>query len=345
MATTLHQQHHIDCSDVITMTTRDIPRDVPRDVMNRELKMNHVDDLLLMSFYDVTDTSQLDAWMMTSPLMTSSAADDSGVSLNQSVNNDDEWSPWIPPDNDVIVDHVTMESTTSPGNPCSDGFYAFKHVNEEIPGVMLSSCRPMWSTGNGGDDVMSQVSFTYDQITCICVALQQKRDFDKLDAFLATLASDSDRRSSLQPCIVCRRQTTPSSREIYENDVFPVTHCHRSTCVVQQSQSDGDRRDVVDAVLSSVAHVAFERGRYEQVYGVLRSHTFSDVHHAGLQKLWYDAHYAEAAALRRRPLNAVDKYRIRRKHALPSTIWDGQDTVYCFKVSQRHLCMCLAFAL
>jgi len=70
MATTLHQQHHIDCSDVITMTTRDIPRDVPRDVMNRELKMNHVDDLLLMSFYDVTDTSQLDAWMMTSQPMT-----------------------------------------------------------------------------------------------------------------------------------------------------------------------------------------------------------------------------------------------------------------------------------
>lgn len=35
---------------------------------------------------------------------------------------------------------------------------------------------------------------------------------------------------------------------------------------------------------------------------------------------------------RGRPLGAVGKYRMRRKFPLPSTIWDGEETCYCFKV-------------
>jgi len=33
---------------------------------------------------------------------------------------------------------------------------------------------------------------------------------------------------------------------------------------------------------------------------------------------------------------AVDKYRLRRKHPLPRTIWDGEETVYCFKEKSRN---------
>ncbi len=32
----------------------------------------------------------------------------------------------------------------------------------------------------------------------------------------------------------------------------------------------------------------------------------------------------------------MDKYRLRRKHPLPRTIWDGEDTVYCFKEKSRQ---------
>lgn len=45
------------------------------------------------------------------------------------------------------------------------------------------------------------------------------------------------------------------------------------------------------------------------------------------------AHYMEAEKLRGRPLGAVGKYRVRRKFPLPRTIWDGEETSYCFKVS------------
>ena len=32
---------------------------------------------------------------------------------------------------------------------------------------------------------------------------------------------------------------------------------------------------------------------------------------------------------------AVDKYRIRKKFPLPRTIWDGEETIYCFKEKSR----------
>ena len=44
----------------------------------------------------------------------------------------------------------------------------------------------------------------------------------------------------------------------------------------------------------------------------------------------------EAEQVRGRPLGAVDKYRLRRKFPLPSSIWDGEETVYCFKERSRQ---------
>lgn len=35
-------------------------------------------------------------------------------------------------------------------------------------------------------------------------------------------------------------------------------------------------------------------------------------------------------------LGAVDKYRLRKKYPLPKTIWDGEETVYCFKERSRN---------
>lgn len=39
--------------------------------------------------------------------------------------------------------------------------------------------------------------------------------------------------------------------------------------------------------------------------------------------------------MRNRQLGAVDKYRLRRKYPLPKTIWDGEETIYCFKEKSR----------
>ena len=301
MATTLHQQHNVYVpSDVRTAMTRDLSRDV--------MELN--DSLLQPSFYDVTDTSQLwNSWIMTS----SPAANDSGVFLSQFV--DDQCSPGTTPANDVKLEHVTEETLISAANPRYD-------IKVENPSEMLptSVCS---AAGIPSDDVieespcLSPLPFTEEQIVCICVCLQQRRDMEKLDAFLSTLRSTChcERHSALRSYLACHSQITHSSRE---------------NCADDETQWPSS--ELLDALLSSVSHVAYHRGRYHELYSVLQSHRFSPVYHVSLQQLWYEAHYAEATSLRRRPLNAVDKYRIRRKHPLPTTIWDGEQTVYCFKV-------------
>ena len=81
--------------------------------------------------------------------------------------------------------------------------------------------------------------------------------------------------------------------------------------------------------------MAFAHQEYKNLYTLLESHNFSPESHNELQKLWLKAHYNEAEKLRGRALGAVGKYRVRRKFPLPRTIWDGEETSYCFKERSR----------
>lgn len=84
------------------------------------------------------------------------------------------------------------------------------------------------------------------------------------------------------------------------------------------------------------AHVAFSTCDFKSLYEILETNKFDSEHHVELQRFWYEAHYRESERLRGRPLGAVDKYRIRKKHPLPKGIWDGEETVYCFKERSRN---------
>ncbi|XP_043684532.1 homeobox protein SIX2-like isoform X2 [Vespula pensylvanica] len=92
-----------------------------------------------------------------------------------------------------------------------------------------------------------------------------------------------------------------------------------------------------ESVLKAKAIVAFHRGQFKELYRILESNTFSAHNHPKLQALWLKAHYIEAERLRGRPLGAVGKYRVRRKFPLPRTIWDGEETSYCFKEKSRSI--------
>uniref|UniRef100_A0A0A9WPG7 Homeobox protein SIX1 n=1 Tax=Lygus hesperus TaxID=30085 RepID=A0A0A9WPG7_LYGHE len=92
-----------------------------------------------------------------------------------------------------------------------------------------------------------------------------------------------------------------------------------------------------ESVLKAKAMVAFHRGNFKELYRILESHQFSVHNHAKLQALWLKAHYVEAEKMRGRPLGAVGKYRVRRKFPLPRTIWDGEETSYCFKEKSRSV--------
>ncbi|KAF2358584.1 Homeobox domain [Trinorchestia longiramus] len=90
-----------------------------------------------------------------------------------------------------------------------------------------------------------------------------------------------------------------------------------------------------EVILRAKVEVAFAKGSYKEVYNILESSTFKSIYHEHLQGLWYQAHYQEAKRVRGRDLGAVDKYRIRKKYPLPRTIWDGEETIYCFKEKSR----------
>lgn len=91
-----------------------------------------------------------------------------------------------------------------------------------------------------------------------------------------------------------------------------------------------------DSIMRAKAAVAFHNGNYKELYSIMENREFDSRYHHELQEMWYKAHYNEAEKIRARPLGAVDKYRLRRKYPLPRTIWDGEETVYCFKEKSRN---------
>ncbi|XP_074598488.1 homeobox protein SIX6-like [Brevipalpus obovatus] len=89
-------------------------------------------------------------------------------------------------------------------------------------------------------------------------------------------------------------------------------------------------------ILRAQARVAYNLGNYKDLYKILESFNFEIKYHRELQDLWYHAHYKEAEKTRGRELCPVDKYRLRKKHPLPKTIWDGEEMIYCFKERSRN---------
>ena len=92
-----------------------------------------------------------------------------------------------------------------------------------------------------------------------------------------------------------------------------------------------------ESVLKAKAVVAFHQRRFRDLYKILENNHFISQNHSKLQQLWLAAHYLEAENIKGRPLGAVGKYRVRRKFPLPRTIWDGEETSYCFKEKSRNV--------
>ncbi|XP_030070217.1 homeobox protein SIX4 isoform X1 [Microcaecilia unicolor] len=178
---------------------------------------------------------------------------------------------------------------------------AIENADPEVCGLTVLDPAPFCmehatiSEGGSADQLQSELltntsstlAFSPDHVACVCEALQQGGNLDRLARFLWSL---------------------PQSDLLRGNE----------------------------SILKARALVAFHQGRYQELFSVLESHNFDFSNHSLLQDLWYKARYTEAEKARGRPLGAVDKYRLRRKFPLPRTIWDGEETVYCFKEKSRN---------
>ncbi|KAL8619723.1 Homeobox protein six4 [Nucella lapillus] len=185
----------------------------------------------------------------------------------------------------LAVTTSSASYTESPGSPSlSTNNNSSNNNNNNNTNINNNS-----SNSPGSSELLSgkNLSFSPEQVACVCEALQQKGDIERLARFLWSLPPSELLRGS-------------------------------------------------EAVLKARATVAFHKGNYRELYAILESHTFDEANHPALQQLWYKAHYLEAQKIRGRALGAVDKYRLRRKYPLPKTIWDGEETIYCFKEKSRQ---------
>uniref|UniRef100_A0A8R1HKK4 Homeobox domain-containing protein n=1 Tax=Caenorhabditis japonica TaxID=281687 RepID=A0A8R1HKK4_CAEJA len=105
------------------------------------------------------------------------------------------------------------------------------------------------------------------------------------------------------------------------NFIFTLPPCYQSS----------------ESALKAQALVHFTNQNWKALYRLLECHKFSPHNHTVLQNLWLDAHYKEAEKTKERELGAVCKYRIRKKNPFPNTIWDGEETNYCFKSKSRNV--------
>ena len=83
--------------------------------------------------------------------------------------------------------------------------------------------------------------------------------------------------------------------------------------------------------------VAFHRQKYAELHSLIQMRNFSPHNHRKLQTLWFEGHYAEEQLTRPKKLSNPDKFRIREKHPLPSTIFDGDKMKYGVKESTRNI--------
>ncbi|VDK50797.1 unnamed protein product [Gongylonema pulchrum] len=92
------------------------------------------------------------------------------------------------------------------------------------------------------------------------------------------------------------------------------------------------------SVIRAYLYALYYSKRYEELFQMIASNTFDQRFYGELQDLWYKARYAENEERRQKELGAVEKYRLRKKHPPPRSIWDGQETIYSFKENARKVC-------
>lgn len=85
----------------------------------------------------------------------------------------------------------------------------------------------------------------------------------------------------------------------------------------------------------AIALILYENGNCQELIDFLKVTSFDEKNHVFMQELWCKSHYR----LSNRDCDkAVVRYRLRKKHYYPRTIWNGEDTKYGISERQnRHL--------
>ncbi|CAI2731771.1 unnamed protein product [Schistosoma spindalis] len=189
---------------------------------------------------------------------------------------------------------------------------------------------------NDNHDYYQQQQQHHHQYTPIISTVHTTNNNDKINSSL---------------CIPTTTNTTTTNDSNHNHNGFFNEIQIICICETLQQRGDIDRLELflqtlpkwniqlhnLECIQVAKAMIAFHHEQYTQLYYILENCNFSPIYHSRLQNLWLRAHYAEEEKIKGRILGAVAKYRIRRKFPLPHTIWDGEETSYCFKEKSRNL--------
>ncbi len=166
----------------------------------------------------------------------------------------------------------------------------------EFPGTSTSSSSPsMAKAGSSSSSSLlaqyAPITFTQEQIDCICDSLQQRGDIKRLNNFL------NDYQNEMAPASP-REHERSQQHQASQHSHEPNTPA--SAAASASAASSGGEPS--EAVLRARAYAAFESNDYRELYRLIESRDFDPKHHAALQNMWYTAHYKEAEAVRGRSL-------------------------------------------
>lgn len=202
--------------------------------------------------------------------------------------------------------------------------------------------------------------YTVDQIQCICKTIlgtadsgQQQQQgqqqslqvslFDSSGDVLAPISTQSFQHNQQQsqpvrqqPSILTRNHQVHNQQQQQQHQLKLARRYIDKLARFLATLSVSERQEGGSIVRRAEAHVAFANNDFKSLYELLEQNKFETEFHVELQRFWWESHYKESERLRGRSLGAVDKYRIRKKHPLPPGIWDGEETIYCFKERSRN---------
>ena len=104
--------------------------------------------------------------------------------------------------------------------------------------------------------------------------------------------------------------------------------------------SDGD--DIITTLAEDrelvIAKEMLKEENFKELFQYINENPQPERHHEAFQDIWLEAVYQRASKKRNGKIfNAVDRYRLRKRHPFPPTIWNGDRSFHLLKDSAREI--------
>ena len=110
----------------------------------------------------------------------------------------------------------------------------------------------------------------------------------------------------------------------------------------QLSPVSSDSDDIITTLAENqelgIARAMLKEENFKELFRYINANPQPERHHEAFQDIWLEAVYQRASKKRKgKILNAVDRYRLRKRCPFPPTIWNGDRSFHLLKESAREI--------